>query len=730
MKILLPIHRMALRFVPVALMALGTATVAGAPLQGRLAVRPLTPQDIKDYALPAGTQVASGMSTVGLGVPVHLEAWVNLAIAPADIVGVSWALTGKPLGSTATLQTSPLGANVPISSPTDRLIAQVAGRTLLRPDVAGQYTIEATINTTSSGTTNLTQKVTAGTYMGVNTCALCHSGGIIAPNVVEKWSGTAHATMFAHGIDGLKGDHYGNNCIKCHTVGYDANPNAVNGGFDDVAAQLGWTFPTTLTNGNWAATPQALKNLSNIQCESCHGPGSEHSYSLGNTERISVSWDVGNCGQCHDSKNNHMRNAEWNNSRHAVSTRYPTGPARGSCVACHSGKGFVDHVKGKTPLRTEYEPIGCATCHDPHDASNPHQLRTATARLGDGTIISKGGTGTLCMNCHRARPNTVTYVETTAGSANFGPHNATQADMLAGRNAVTYGKNIPSSAHLDAVRDSCATCHMQAVPASSPAFTKAGGHTFSMKWDGGGTNAPVELVGACQQCHGEITTFNFPRQDFDGNGIIEGVQTEVQGLLDKLGRLLPPMGSPAVATSAAYTRPQLKAAYNYKFVARDGSLGIHNLSYTVGILKASIADLTGDANNDGLPDWWQIQYFGSITHPNAAANAAPAGDNVPNWLKYALGLNPTVAGIVLPDGVVWANGGPTAGGTDTIQIYTAAEVLFNTEIGKTYQLQAISSLGDGWQNVGMPIIGTGDSFSYLTPTRNNVQQFFRVMQSP
>ena len=39
------------------------------------------------------------------------------------------------------------------------------------------------------------------------------------------------------------------------------------------------------------------------------------------------------------------------------------------------------------------------------------------------------------------------------------------------------------------------------------------------------------------------------------------------------------------------TRAQLKAAYNYQFVLEDGSFGIHNTQYAVGLLKSSIADL-------------------------------------------------------------------------------------------------------------------------------------------
>jgi hypothetical protein len=177
----------------------------------------------------------------------------------------------------------------------------------------------------------------------------------------------------------------------------------------------------------------------------------------------------------------------------------------------------------------------------------------------------------------------------------------------------------------------------------------------------------------------------------------------------------------------------LKAGYNWQFVNNDGSKGVHNAPFAVGLLKASIGDLTGDANLDGLPDAWQIQYFGSTSSASAAPNATPAGDGIPNWLKYALGLNPLQAGITVPGGVVWANGAPSGnpGGTNSVQIYTAAEVVFDTVSGTTYQLQSISNLGGGWQNVGNPITATSNgSMSFLTPTRNDKQQFYRVAHSP
>jgi hypothetical protein len=181
--------------------------------------------------------------------------------------------------------------------------------------------------------------------------------------------------------------------------------------------------------------------------------------------------------------------------------------------------------------------------------------------------------------------------------------------------------------------------------------------------------------------------------------------------------------------TSTWTPQQLKAAYNYLFVQSDGSYGVHNIAYTVDLLKGSIADLNGGPNDAGLPNAWQIQYFGSINNPEAAPNASPAGDGIPNWLKYALGLNPTVAGITVPGGVVWANqaGQVSPGNTNSIAIYTAAEVAFTTEVGKTYQLQSVSALSDGWQDIGSPITGTGSSMSFLTPTRNDPEQFYRVL---
>ena len=302
--------------------------------------------------------------------------------------------------------------------------------------------------------------------------------------------------------------------------------------------------------------------------------------------------------------------------------------------------------------------------------------------MPDGTVITNAGEGALCLQCHQNRNGSATNQlvqypagkNTWFGGSSFGVHDNPQGDMIEGINANTYGQTIPSSAHLYSVTNLCVGCHMQTLSPSDPAFLLAGGHTWNMSYNvvtNGVTNT-VAKVDVCVQCHGPISSFNFLVGDLEGNGVMEGVQTAVSNLLNKLSMLLPNstyQSNPSnyvadglvktIGRSSTQTNwPQkfLMAAYNWQFVHNDGSYGVHNTPYAIGLLKASIGNLTGDANNDGLPDAWQIQYFGSINNPLAAPNATPAGDGVPNWLKYSLGLNPLIPGMQVPGGVVWADG--------------------------------------------------------------------------
>ena len=58
------------------------------------------------------------------------------------------------------------------------------------------------------------------------------------------------------------------------------------------------------------------------------------------------------------------------------------------------------------------------------------------------------------------------------------------------------------------------------------------------------------------------------------------------------GLLAPAADLQAIKGLGSAKRAQLEAAYNWAFVKEDKSLGVHNTAYAVGLLKASIADLT------------------------------------------------------------------------------------------------------------------------------------------
>jgi hypothetical protein len=592
------------------------------------------------------------------------------------------------------------------------------------------------------------------------------------------WSLTAHASIFTQGVDGVLGTHYSVSCIKCHTTGYDTNASALgNGGFYGVQQSDGWLFPTNLANTNAAATnfssmPGNLQGVANITCENCHGPGSQHILPAiealegivnSNFPGLEIPYTVGDCVQCHDAPPNHADGTQWYASAHsgALSTAatIPSGAGHDACVQCHTAYGFITAVSNAASTNTvfaatntTYAAIGCQTCHEPHGLTIPtndnYLIRKLTsATFGDGTVITNGGEGNLCMNCHHSRngsavTNVMNYaagLSTWYGNtSSFGPHDGPQGDMIEGVNAITYGMTIPSSAHRVSVTNSCVGCHMQTIASSDPGFLLSGGHTWEMSYMNG-TNK-VDQVGVCNQCHGGITNFNFPVEDYANVGTILGVQTNVQILLDQLSMLLPyntngatGLVQSSLSVKTNWTTAQLEAAYNWEFVSSDGSLGVHNAPFATGLLKASIASLTPVSETVALPSTWQMQYFGSLTNTNALPNSDPAGDGIPNWLKYALGLNPNVKGLVLSNGVVYANGNALGGNTptNTLKIYTAADVQFNTVAGMSYQIQEVSALSGGWTDIGGPIVATNTaSVSYLTPTVGNVQQYFRVVSSP
>ena len=576
----------------------------------RVVSRPLSHQEIHDFGLTNTTQISGGLNTVGVGQPAYLEIQVQKEVGedpavPVIVTQFVWSVDSAPPGSTASLTNSPLADTnaIPIYSRLDQQAYSVVSRQLFVPDKAGAYTISAQIGGTTSGvpiSVSDSYTLNGGDYKTWSDCNACHGPGNFmgAEDKITPWQGTGHSDFFTRSIDGETSTHYNSGCVDCHTLGYDETPAADNAGFDDVADLLNWTFPTNLVAGNWDDMPAQLQDKANIQCENCHGPASGHTgggFANPVNRGISVTVSAGDCAQCHDEQPYHLKNQEWDNSLHAKAYFRNSD----SCLPCHSSHGFIDSVDGdgKTTSGTGGEGISCTACHDPHSAEGPHQLRPVTNTvLGNGVTVDVGGRGLLCMQCHKGRRDTETYVYDPLNpdddqlgdpSSHFGPHHGPQADMMAAGNAYLFGQEIASSDHLGAVDDACVQCHMQDLAGSpfASAAHEAGGHTFSMTWDAGTpTNMTddVDISVSCAECHGEIDSFDVGGTDHNQDGVIDGVQTEIGNLMDQLGMLLPPVGSPELdlgqltTNTDAQAEIELMAAFNYEFVHEDGSHGVHN----------------------------------------------------------------------------------------------------------------------------------------------------------
>ena len=89
-----------------------------------------------------------------------------------------------------------------------------------------------------------------------------------------------------------------------------------------------------------------------------------------------------------------------------------------------------------------------------------------------------------------------------------------------------------------------------------------------------------------------------------------------------------------------------------------------------------------DADADGLPDAWELQYFPSISDPRATPNADPDGDGFTNLQEYLAGTNPLDGSSSLSIEAVRVGGNETA-------------LQFDAVAGKTYSVLYSERLSTG-----------------------------------
>ena len=119
-----------------------------------------------------------------------------------------------------------------------------------------------------------------------------------------------------------------------------------------------------------------------------------------------------------------------------------------------------------------------------------------------------------------------------------------------------------------------------------------------------------------------------------------------------------------------------------------------------------------DRNNDGLPDDWQAQYWGT----NGAAWPPPGedsdGDGASNLAEFLAGTDPTN-----PDSALKLSIQPTTGGL---------LLQWNAVPGSIYQLQASEDLRS-WSDAAGPAFAPGDRAASVVPT-NATTVYYRVVR--
>lgn len=633
----------------------------------------------------AEIHTSSGLPSIGVGTRAYLSGPTRSPYTAGANAGVisdwSWSLE-LPEGSSA------------VFADTGTTTSSLQFPYFI-PDVSGLYTVSyastalSAVGVTTSGSIS----INVSTYTGIGNvggatpvapeCANCHDGSVQSDKVTGYLT-TAHASIFEDNVAPYSALAPAPYLWEFHSTGYhtDADSN----GFDDLASDANFTFPASgMTFAEFLRAEPTAAKLANVQCESCHGPGADHQ---GSPLRTSFSASqFGVCGQCH------TQEGSWVNGRHNVAdASHQSSWLGANCARCHSAPGFAQYVgllaDGETELvageeveaQTEtgaHMGVACAGCHDPHDATNPAQLR----RYGEVIQIIDGGTvdagkSAVCYTCHDGYYN-YGHVECDSDDSGTAESECLTVDQMAteytrqvhynSQSAVFEGKgaltdldgdstddfvtdensfhtddgfimaDVTGDPSLSTTNDKCVTCHMAEGPAvTEEGYNKIGGHSFEARSIDGND---YMLTSVCQKCHLDVDeNLDRPaRGDYDGDGEIEGIESEVKGLLYLLseaiktgadaadisqtsGTTIAVDGSFTVSTLSYTTtgtgagqadNPGVKVngwyfttdetrreVYNYNLIAKgDKSWGIHNAAYIIQVLQGTL-DFMGVDTSD------------------------------------------------------------------------------------------------------------------------------------
>lgn len=313
------------------------------------------------------------------------------------------------------------------------------------------------------------------------------------------------------------------------------------------------------------------------------------------------------CAVCHESSTYLLaKQMQFHNSIHYLGEAFAVAN-RTQCATCHTHEGFRESLT--TNLDTAIAPIphptgvNCRTCHYVHtkyDTSdfNLTYKSPVKFRLGGQTVDL--GNGNLCVKCHQAREVVplplVNGDSVLISNFRWGPHYSMNANVLVGVGGFEVSGPVPypsTNPHKTLIKDGCITCHM-----ANPYGTFAGGHSFNMTYESGGTEIPHVASCAQSNCHAGATNFD-----------IEGKVTEIKNLLAELRQKLIDKGLLDISRNTdgknvlneyillpgnkpkKFSALEAGAVLNYLLIAKDRSNGVHNYKYAKALLKNTIEAL-------------------------------------------------------------------------------------------------------------------------------------------
>ncbi len=264
---------------------------------------------------------------------------------------------------------------------------------------------------------------------------------------------------------------------------------------------------------------------------------------------------------------------QWAFSQHANSMNTPEeneSMNKTGCAHCHTAQGYWEVILEKKESSAPYKEafgITCAACH-------------FSEKLEEGDSALRAGSAEhACTGCH----------DILVQNDEAGFSACLQGSVLGNEGGSEFEDEFYSKGPHSKVENGCVGCHMSESPEGEQGL-KLGGHTFRVMTKG--EDPKIFNPAGCLDCHPGI-----------GLEDVAKSQKKTKEQMDVLEELLPEAESkesdqahpaPKFPKDPSLSKIEAKASFNYYYVLKDGTLGVHNPVYIRKLLEDSIQALLKD----------------------------------------------------------------------------------------------------------------------------------------